>query len=116
MIETLCNVCGFKMKHRRKKKKLRHLCMSCEINPPKKESKKSNVVTRNFYLSQQWRSLRFDALMKYGRACLACGRTAPEVKLHVDHIKPRAAGGSNDLGNAQVLSREENLAKGAKHD
>ena len=44
------------------------------------------------------------------------GVTPPSNEAHVDHIKPRAAGGSNDLGNAQVLSREENLAKGAKHD
>ncbi len=31
----------------------------------------------------------------------------------VDHIFPRSTGGTNSFGNAQVLSREENLAKGA---
>jgi RHS repeat-associated protein len=33
---------------------------------------------------------------------------------HVDHIFPQSKGGSRDISNAQILSREENLKKGAK--
>jgi hypothetical protein len=33
---------------------------------------------------------------------------------HVDHIRPRANNGTNSFSNAQVLSRGENLFKGAK--
>lgn len=32
---------------------------------------------------------------------------------HIDHIKPRAKGGTNDLGNLQVVHRVCNLRKGA---
>ena len=34
----------------------------------------------------------------------------------VDHIKPKSLGGWNSAGNAQVLSREENLRKSNKYE
>lgn len=42
------------------------------------------------------------------------GVTPPGNEAHVDHIIPRSLGGTNSLENAQVISRSENLAKGAK--
>ncbi len=41
------------------------------------------------------------------------GVTPPSNEAHVDHIKPRSQGGSNSFSNAQVISRQENLQKGA---
>ena len=42
------------------------------------------------------------------------GVTPPKNEAHVDHATAKARGGSNSYKNAQVLSREENLKKGAK--
>lgn len=58
-------------------------------------------------------TVRYDVL-KRDRKCVLCG-AAPEVdsavRLHVDHIIPRSKGGSNDIGNLQVLCAECNLGK-----
>jgi hypothetical protein len=39
------------------------------------------------------------------------GYTPPLNEAQIDHIYPRSADGSNSFGNAQVLSRQENLLK-----
>ena len=41
------------------------------------------------------------------------GYIPPANEAQVDHIYPRSAGGTNGFGNAQVLSREQNLLKGS---
>jgi 5-methylcytosine-specific restriction endonuclease McrA len=41
------------------------------------------------------------------------GYNPSPAEAQIDHIFPRSQGGSNSFGNAQVLSREENLTKGA---
>jgi len=41
------------------------------------------------------------------------GYTPSANEAQIDHIFPRSLGGTNSFGNAQVLSREENLIKGA---
>lgn len=54
---------------------------------------------------------RFEALKRDGFACQYCGRRAPNVVLHVDHIVPVSAGGSDDLDNFICACMTCNLGK-----
>lgn len=60
-------------------------------------------------------STRFDVMKRDGYRCQLCGKQAKDgVKLHVDHIKPLAKGGSNAIKNLQTLCAACNLGKGTK--
>ncbi len=67
----------------------------------------------NFYESREWRALRYQVLKKYAAKCMCCGRLAPDVQLHVDHIKPRSLHPSLelDMDNLQILCKDCNLGK-----
>jgi hypothetical protein len=71
--------------------------------------------SNKFFESPEWMALRYRVLKKFGARCLCCGRGAPEVKIHVDHIKPRSK--YPDLAlmedNLQVLCEPCNLGKRA---
>lgn len=43
--------------------------------------------------------LRIAVLERDGYRCVYCGRTSSDVELQVDHVKPRAYGGSDDSTN-----------------
>lgn len=55
--------------------------------------------------------LRFKVLTRDQFRCRYCGRSAPEVVLHVDHIYPRSKGGEDSLENLVAACRECNLGK-----
>lgn len=57
------------------------------------------------------RQLRHQVFQRDGYRCRECGATNKETRLHVDHIKPVAKGGTNDLSNLQTLCEACNLAK-----
>jgi hypothetical protein len=57
---------------------------------------------------------RYDVLARDGFACRYCGRKAPEVTLHVDHVVPRAKGGSDDPSNLVAACSACNQGKGVK--
>lgn len=62
----------------------------------------------------QWDRLRVQVLKRDHHLCQHClaeGRTC--LATHVDHIKPKAQGGTDDLGNLQALCREHHEAKTA---
>jgi len=59
-------------------------------------------------------SKRFDILAKSGFKCIYCGRKAPEVELELEHIIPKAKGGTDDIKNLAVACRECNLGKSDK--
>ena len=67
----------------------------------------------NFYLTQEWRAVRYAVLKKSKGKCELCGA---EDKLQVDHIKPRSTHPelALSLNNLQVLCEDCNLGKGAK--
>jgi hypothetical protein len=58
-------------------------------------------------------NVRYDVLAR-DRKCQLCGRGPEDAILQVDHIVPRAHGGSNDPANLQVLCAECNQGKGAR--
>ena len=88
-----------------------------DLSHNKKYSK--NNKKKSFYLSREWRSLRVEALVKYGRKCCLCGRSPKEgVILHVDHIKPRSKYPKLelDIENLQILCEDCNLGKSNKYE
>ena len=60
------------------------------------------------------KKLRFEVFKRDQFTCQYCGRKAPDVVLHVDHIKPVAQGGKNSLMNLVTSCLDCNLGKGAR--
>lgn len=60
------------------------------------------------------KKLRFEVFKRDSFKCQYCGRGAPEVLLHVDHIKPVKDGGGNDMLNLITSCKDCNLGKGAR--
>lgn len=70
---------------------------------------------QEFYQSDAWRRVRYQALQKHGNSCQCCGsRAGPAVQVHVDHIKPRSKFPELqlELSNLQILCEDCNLGKG----
>jgi hypothetical protein len=59
------------------------------------------------------KTLRFQILRRDNSKCRMCGRSAPEVKLHVDHVVPEALGGRSEPCNLQTLCSDCNGGKSA---
>jgi hypothetical protein len=75
-----------------------------------------NPKETDFYRSNAWLKLRTQAFEKYGNRCACCGVTPtqdPNVRLHVDHIKPRSIHSelALDINNLQILCEACNLGK-----
>lgn len=63
--------------------------------------------------------VRFQVLQRDGFRCQYCGRSpvdSPSVRLHLDHRKPVARGGTNDPDNLVTACSICNLGKGARFD
>lgn len=56
---------------------------------------------------------RFEVFKRDDFTCQYCGKRAPEVVLHVDHIVARANGGSDDAINLRTACVDCNLGKSA---
>lgn len=61
-------------------------------------------------------SLRYDVLKRAKGRCEACGVSAEERALEVDHIIPRNKGGSDDQSNLQALCFKCNAQKRDRDD
>ena len=81
-----------------------------ELIKPKKK-KKTNA---KFYISQEWKELRYKAIKTYGKKCMCCNST--DKTIHVDHIKPRSLYPdlALELSNLQILCADCNLGKSNK--
>lgn len=55
--------------------------------------------------------LRFEILRRDNHACRYCGRSAPEVKLTIDHVVPETLGGSDDPSNLVAACADCNAGK-----
>jgi hypothetical protein len=60
------------------------------------------------------KSLRFEVFKRDSFTCQYCGSKAPDVLLHIDHIKPVADGGENDILNLVTACVGCNLGKSHK--
>ena len=60
------------------------------------------------------KKMRFEVFKRDKFTCQYCGRSVPDVILHVDHIKPVSKGGTNDIMNLITSCQDCNLGKGAR--
>lgn len=60
------------------------------------------------------KKVRFEVFKRDGFTCQYCGKKAPEIVLVLDHIKPVAAGGENDILNLLTSCAACNAGKGAR--
>lgn len=89
-----------------------HVDLQMPLHPrPGARTAKSH---KNFYETERWRRLRYEALKIHGRRCLVCGAGPHSgAILHVDHIEPRSKRPDLELSltNLQVLCEDCNLGK-----
>lgn len=93
-------------------------------NPRALRGKRSGVIAKckrmgwnpkgvNGGMLPRW--LRFEILKRDGFRCCYCGaRTADGATLEVDHIKPKAAGGTDAPTNLTTSCRDCNSGKAAR--
>lgn len=74
---------------------------------PEKQEKKTKRKAIN-------KKLRFEIFKRDNFTCQYCGRKAPDVILQIDHLKPVARGGKNDILNLVTSCIECNQGKGAR--
>jgi hypothetical protein len=60
------------------------------------------------------KKLRFEVFKRDSFTCQYCGKRAPDVVLHCDHVKPVAEGGPTDMLNLVTACIDCNLGKGAR--
>jgi hypothetical protein len=59
------------------------------------------------------KKVRFEVFKRDAFTCQYCGKAAPDVILHVDHIEPVSKGGGNDILNLITSCADCNGGKGA---
>ena len=84
----------------------------------KKKARKALHISKDFYVSKEWRRLRYRVIKKYSAECMACGRSKKYhgIVIHVDHIKPRSKypDMALQINNLQLLCEDCNLGKSNK--
>ena len=106
-----------------KKERLKFWIAAMGDNPgklrPRKADGRASKNNSDFYLSREWRALRFDVLKANDGRCELCGAGKHDgIRLHVDHIKPRSKFPHLSLvaSNLQVLCEDCNMGKSNRDD
>lgn len=113
-------------------KHVKRVCTLCRqgryVSKNPIESKKRKEIFRNnwiqndrknlkskFYLSREWRELRYSVLERRGNSCECCRRN--DLPIHVDHIQPRSLRPDLELdeSNLQILCVDCNIGKGNRY-
>jgi len=67
------------------------------------------------YVRPSYVSVRFRVLQRDGFRCQYCGKTAKDdVKLEIDHIRPRCEGGTDEMTNLITACFDCNRSKGGR--
>jgi hypothetical protein len=74
--------------------------------PPRKPGRRGSRTIRA--------ALRFEVFRRDSFTCQYCGRRAPNVVLHADHVQPWSKEGPTTLENLATACSECNLGKGAR--
>jgi len=74
-------------------------------------AEQSTVAARRPAISK---SLRFEVFKRDSFTCQYCGRRAPDVVLHCDHVKPLFEGGEHSILNLTTACVDCNLGKGRR--
>jgi len=100
-----------KLSRKRMRKKIKEL--QAEIRNLRNQ-KPSSQQAQGFYDTRAWRELRYKAIRRYGRRCMACGTQSGIIQ--VDHILPRLTHPHLELefSNLQILCMDCNLGKSWK--
>lgn len=59
-------------------------------------------------------SIRFEVFRRDDFTCRYCGSVSPDATLHVDHVHPVAAGGTDSIDNFVTACSDCNFGKSAK--
>lgn len=80
---------------------------------PSAKGKMTRAQRRELEKRRRWFVLRGEILRRDGYQCQYCKASGPGVRLEVDHIVPRASGGTNDRVNLITACQPCNKAKWA---
>ena len=96
-MSVVSRYCGRKKKHR----------------VPKNRAAQSYRNSLNYIEHQQVKFIKRQLINNGGAVCGICGKPITDMKdCTIDHIKPRAKGGTTTIENCQLAHRECNLKKG----
>jgi len=107
----------YKFMRRFKRERLNSIKNKIKENYKKKARQKKvhpKATNKDFYKSDAWKALRYQALRNSEGTCQCCGAKARDgIQLHVDHVKPRSLFPelALDLDNLQILCDDCNIGK-----
>ena len=101
-----CKCCGYAWYPREPGRP--RVCPQCKSARWDVGRRVSKAPGETYYISK---NLRFTVLQRDGFRCRYCGRAAPDVVLEVDHLHPRASGGTMRLENLGTACFDCNRGK-----